>query len=169
EYAVKLDVRNIRVLKKIERLVKIIYDALPEASDKLRRQIIHSLVLLGWSKFDSGARPPSLEYIRDGTLIRVAKERERTPDEERWDAILLGYEFRYPDDFDVALIEFVDKGVLDKQSITKAATQQEEKLKQSEQLQAYREAFRLLHGGFLNNKTEVCQEIIKGFEKTSEF
>ena len=165
EYAVKLDVRNIRVLKKIERLVKIIYDALPEASDKLRRQIIHSLVLLGWSKFDSGARPPSLEYIRDGTLIRVAKERERTPDEERWDAILLGYEFRYPDDFDVALIEFVDKGVLDKQSITKAATQQEEKLKQSEQLQAYREAFRLLHGGFLNNKTEVCQEIIKGFEK----
>jgi hypothetical protein len=165
EYAIKLDVRNIRVLKKIERLVKIICEALPEASDKLKRQIIHSLVLLGWSKFDSGAHPPSLEYIRNEGLFRGASENERTPDEERWDAILLGYEFRYPDDFDVALIDFVDKGVLDKQSIIKAANEQEEKLKQGGQLQAYREAFRLLQDGFLDNKIEVCREIIKGFEE----
>ncbi len=60
EFSVKLGVRNIRVLKKIERLIQIVLRALPEITDKLQRQIVHSLVMFGGaiSTLREPAKPP---------------------------------------------------------------------------------------------------------------
>lgn len=91
EYSAKLGIKNIRVMKKIERLVGIVVSAVPNLSDDIRRQIVHSLVIFGWCKFDSGANPPPLGYLGEGALARAVERQtsKTTPseDERRWDAI----------------------------------------------------------------------------------
>jgi hypothetical protein len=165
EYSVKLGVKNIRVLKKIERLIQIVVRALPDATDKLQRQIVHSLVIFGWSHFDSGANPPSLQYLREGSLIREARGEKRTPDQERWDAIRVSYDFGYLDEFDLALLNFVANGILDEGEIRTEAAKQEAAIKRGEQSGSFADSFRLLHDSFADNADEAMHAIVKGFEQ----
>jgi hypothetical protein len=153
EYSVKLGVKNIRVVKKIQRLIRIVLEVLQNPSDHLTRQV-HSLVIFGWSQFESGANPPSLQYLREGTLLRMARDAKPTPEQERWDAIRVSYEFGYLDDFDLALLEFVENGILDEGVIRAEAAKQEAHIKLRDQAGSYESAFRPLHDSFGDNKDE---------------
>jgi hypothetical protein len=168
EYSVKLGVKNIRVMKKIERLVGIIVSAIPKVSDDVRRQIVHSLVLFGWCKFNSGANPPSLDYFGESAIAR-AVQRQSTKEapsenERRWEAILVSYDFRYPDDFDLALKRFVDTGVLDLDEVVAEASKQEASLQRSRQAGSFERSFRPLHDSFSENEDEVCNALLSGIK-----
>lgn len=165
EYSIKLGVKNIRVLKKIERLIRIVLEKLSGASDTLVRQVVHSLVIFGWCKFDSGAQPPSLQYLREGTLLRIARNDSRTPEQERWDAITTDYDFAQIDDFDLALLKTVESGIVDDDLLRTEAAKQERIIKQREQANSFSHSFDLLHNSFDDNKEEVCLAIVKGVEE----
>lgn len=164
EYSVKLGVKNIRVLKKTERLIRIVLEKLQGPSEKLVRQVVHSMVMFGWCQFDSGAHPPSLQYLREGALLRIARNQKQTPDEERWDAIRGDYDFGQIDDFDLALLESVESGIVDEGLLRTEAAKQEGVLRQREQANSFSNSFRLLHSGFGDNQDEVCRAIVKGVE-----
>lgn len=166
EYSVKLAINNIRVMKKIERLVGIVISAIPDLSDDIRRQIVHSLVIFGWCKFDSGANPPALDYFGGSALARrvqrqIAKE-PMPEDEKRWDAIRASYGFQYLDEFDSALMKFVDTSVLDIDDLVLQAKKKEATLQRNKQSGSFEKSFRLLHDSFSDNEEEVCRAMISG-------
>jgi hypothetical protein len=168
EYTVKLRIRNIRVLKKIERLADIIFQILPESEGLLERQIVHSLVMLGWCQFDTGANPPTLNYVCEGSLTRrLDREKGTKPseDEKRWDTIIEDYEFSHADDFDLALRKVVESGIVAEDEIQKAATIQQEEISRRESATSFEESFRPFHDSFADNEDEVCVSLVKGVEE----
>jgi hypothetical protein len=59
DHCEKLDISNIRVIKKIERLIRMLNEPILSKSDPdITRQVVHSMVMFGWRKLDVGAKPP---------------------------------------------------------------------------------------------------------------
>ena len=86
EYCQKLEVSNIRVIKKIERLINMLKDpVLSKFGPEVIRQVVHSMVMFGWRKLDVGANPPSIAYLQRNEFDRYLSKEQGTDDnnEER--------------------------------------------------------------------------------------
>jgi Cdc6-like AAA superfamily ATPase len=55
EDAIKLRISNIRVLKKIERLIRMVEPIVVSMDPAIMKQAVNTLMMLGWCKFDKGA------------------------------------------------------------------------------------------------------------------
>lgn len=166
-YSEKLGIKNIRVLKKIERLVSIVNPVVEDLGPSITRQAVQSLVIFGWAKFDSGAEPPPLKYLKRSSLARYMERSDgKTPDarEQRWDALISGYEFESLEEFDLALLEFVESSILDAEEMRKEAEKQDATNKRREHSASLQKAFRLLHDTFDENTDEVCAAIVSGIK-----
>jgi hypothetical protein len=67
-----LGIRNIRVVKQIERLARRVDELLIECRQTIRDQATHSLTLFGWSKYDR-ENAPKMEFLR----VRVEEDSRR--------------------------------------------------------------------------------------------
>lgn len=165
EYCIKLGVSNIRVIKKIERLVQLVVPLVAEFDPAITRQVVHSIVMFGWCKFDAGARPPPLDYLKVSSLSRyVDRKQGQQPskDEARWGEIISRYEFSNLDDFDNVLLEFVNLGVLDADEIARSARQQDELHVRQLKAGSFGSAWRIFHDSFEENEEAVCQSLMNG-------
>jgi hypothetical protein len=87
-----LGIRNIRVLKQIERLARRADEIVREFPQTIRDQATHSVTLFGWSKYDR-ANAPRMDFLRISSIERhLAHRSEKAPtqseDEAAWDTLL---------------------------------------------------------------------------------
>jgi hypothetical protein len=165
EYCIKLGVSNIRVIKKIERLVRLVAPLVDKFDVAITRQVVHSCVMFGWCVFDAGARPPPLDYLKVNSLSRYIDRKNGaapTEDEARWDKIIASYGFENLDEFDLTLLAFVRVGILDADEISRRASDQNERFTRRTKAGAFGGAFRSFHDSFADNEEEVCQSLMDG-------
>ena len=77
ESTVKLNIRNIRILKKIERLVKLVIPYLDGYEQEIIHQVVHSLTLFSWCYYchkSDGA--PSLDFVTKLTYFSYGIKKE---------------------------------------------------------------------------------------------
>jgi hypothetical protein len=154
KYCVALNISNIRVIKKIERLIRQIVPLLSQLAPELTQQTVHSITLFGWTKFQPKLAPP-FEFYRTSSIARYLDHKdgkEFTEEERRWNDALDRYQFRNMDDFDLALAKFVDTGVLDSTEISTEASKQNEKVKLTRESNALEAAWRPFHD-FIRRKS----------------
>lgn len=168
EYCTKLRISNIRVMKKIERLLSLLMPVLKDFDKEIIRQVVHSTVMFGWSKFDTGANPPPLDYLKVGSMFRyIDRKNGKAPskDETRWDSVISSYELDSLDAFDHTLLEFVKTGILDIDEITLRATEANESLLRRSQAGSFEGSWRCFHDSFADNEDEVCSSLLEGVKK----
>jgi hypothetical protein len=121
-----LGISNIRVIKKIERLVRSVEPLIADRSNAIKEQTIHSLTILGWSKYQPGLAPP-FDFYADNPYERIMKsdKKEMSDEEVSWSAITDRYKFEYLDDYDAKLLEYVRDGIPDHDAIKEAAEHQD--------------------------------------------
>ncbi len=111
-----LGIRNIRVIKQIERLARRVDELLIGFPQPIRDQAIHSLTLFGWAKYDR-ENSPKLEFLKTSSIERYLPrdDGKKPPPEEEvaWESLLSKYKFSRSDDFDLALMNYVDSMILD--------------------------------------------------------
>jgi hypothetical protein len=90
--------------------------------------------------------------------------REASSDELKWSALLDRYQFSNMDEFDRELMKFVASGVLDGAGISKAAIEQNDKLKRLKTSNSLEQAWRPLHDSFENNLPEVRRSVVDGMK-----
>jgi KAP family P-loop domain len=124
-----LGIRNIRVIKQIERLVRRIDGLLIEFPQPIRDQAAHSVTLFGWSKYD-GENSIKIEFLKVSSLERhLARRGENAPqpqEEASWESLLEKYKFGRSDDFDLSLMKYVDTMILDIDEIKSEARKLQE-------------------------------------------
>ena len=164
---ITLGISNIRVIKKIERLIRQIAPHLTRFSPELTQQAVHSLTLFGWSKFQPNTAPPFDAY-RESSLARSLRSSknglEASPDDEKWVVLLDKYRFTSMDDFDLELRNFADSGVLDILSITSRASEQNTKIESLLKTGSLEKAWRPFHDLFDANLEEVTRSIVDGMK-----
>lgn len=163
---ISLGISNIRVIKKIERLLRQIVPLFADLEAELTQQAVHSITLFGWSKFQPSLAPP-LEFYRVSSIARYLEHRhgkELTSDEQKWSDILDRYQFSNMDEFDRELVRFVDFGVLDSAIISKAAVEQSEKLARLKKANTLEDSWKPLHVSFDDNLGEVTRSVVDGMK-----
>lgn len=169
-YCIKLGIRNIRVIKKIERMILMVVPLIERFGSEMVKQTAHTLTLFGWCALDTGATPPPFEYVKQTELSRLMEHRANgtkpTDEESRWNTILHDYDFGSLDDFDVALANFVQRSVIDQEEIERSAKTVNAKREAMAKTGSYEKAWRVFHDSFADNEDEVCTALVDGFKNS---
>lgn len=163
-----LGIYNIRVIKKIERLVRDIEPLITKFDAEVFGQAIHTLALLGWSKFQP-SMAPSLEYLRNGRsedYFGLEEKQNVSPDIAAWNALLGIYKFGTMDDFDYELLKSLENGFFNPVEIEKQSTALDKVIRLKKEDGSFSEAWECYHDNFSNNQDEVLDTIYNSFKAT---
>lgn len=164
-----LGIHNIRVIKQIERLARRVDGILIDFPQRIRDQAIHSLTLFGWAKYDR-ENAPRLEFLksRSEDLLQIAESVPLSPEEGAWGSLLEKYGFRDFDEFDLALLIFVDSMILDADEILGQARNLQEQQRLGALRGASEAAWEAYHDSFNDDENRVVQELVDGTKKSYE-
>jgi hypothetical protein len=160
---IKLGISNIRVIKRIERLVRKALAALGEVSPPVREQAVHTLALIGWITF-SRETAPRMDMLSN----RVSRHMQETiggtpkdtnPREAAWRALIDSYGWHGLDDFDQVLAEGVAKGGFDEDALRRTAAELTRSVEVQAARNAQREAWAAFHDSFADNEAWVVEKI----------
>lgn len=164
ENCVKLGISNIRLMKRIERLMGIVEKILQDFDEQILKQSVNSLTLFSWTIYDPSSAP-SQDFLekRRGKLTYADEDQPVPESEAAWNALLDIYGFTAMDSLDLALMDGVHRGYFDSGRIKAEATELERKIAASKQNNAFFEAWELFHNSFDDNQDEVLDAMHESF------
>lgn len=148
ENVVKLGISNIRIIYRIKNVSQDLLRILEYFSNDIKRQALHTLTLLIWSKYDDGAIPMENIVHPESRMRRLMGAEERSEDDRKWDSKLDEYGFRTCDELDAAIVEGVERGFFDEDEIANQARQQHTRQEASAAQDALGQAWRAFHDTF---------------------
>jgi hypothetical protein len=157
---IALGIANIRIIKKIERLVQHVAPLLKDFDGMLLRQAVQSLALLGWSVYSKTG--PTLDYLREHRAKHVFGLGDGDAVSEQfieWNALLDGIGFTTLDEFDLVLLTGIERGYFDEAQIATWAAKRAEANKASQASDGFDAAWRLYTDSFDNNEIELARQI----------
>lgn len=167
EFSIILEIKNIRVLKKIEKIVKEMESYYKMFDEALVTQILHSLTLFYWCHYCSNEGAPSLELVSNLSYnfwgIGGDKDTKRDLEKERYQRILNKYKYTFTDNFDLKIAEVVKSGYLSEESFYESANIKNQEIIASKSQNSFFEAWKIYHDSFENNEEEVVNEIYNSF------
>ncbi|CAH7392756.1 conserved hypothetical protein [Vibrio chagasii] len=172
ELTTQLGIRNIRILKKIERLVTLSLPLVEDFEPEISDQVIHSLVLYVWSYFCSNSNEdiPTLEFItsKGYTLLGIGDE-EVSEQDKKWQTTLQAYGYQLTDEFDLLLAEAVKTGYFVEEDFKEKASNKNQEVVASKSEGSFSEAWRLYHDTFNDNGDEVVSGLYESFKKNCKY
>jgi len=165
-----LGISNIRIIKKIERLVVRVAPILKDFHPNVLNQAVQSLTLLGWSAHSDDAAPP-LDYLlhRRGKNYYGLQDDEKMPDDERaWNSLLDDFDFTMADEFDIELLRGIKHGYFDEAALLNQASELNKRLEAEEGEGSLRAAWDLYHDGFEDNEAELVAAICSAYRQNVE-
>jgi hypothetical protein len=167
ESSVKLNIRNIRVLKKIERLVKLVIPYLEDYEQEITHQVVHSLTLFSWCYYYHNTdEAPSLDVLIDLTSFSFEKRFAEDGDEQKkWKSIIHSYGYGETDEFDLLLSASVRTGYFIEDEIKTKASKKNKEVIATKSAGAFHIAWDLYHDSFDDNQNEVVITLYDNFKK----
>lgn len=167
ELTQKLDVKNIRVLKKIERLVNIVVPLAADYEPEIEHQVRHSLTLFSWCYYCANDGAPPLEFVTNMgyDVWELGEEKEEDEEKKRWKNLVSRYEYQHTDELDLVLSEAVKTGYIEEEMFKKEASKNNEQILASKSEGSFSETWGLYHDSFDNNEEELITKLYENFKK----
>jgi hypothetical protein len=165
KFCVSLGISNIRLIKRIERSVRMVKPSLDKLDKQVLRQAVQSLVLLGWSMYEP-QRAPSLEYLlkrRSENPFEMNKDSNAPESDAAWNALLDAYGFLTMDEFDVVLLNGVKNGFFDRHLIEERGSELDKRFKTAALDNSFQRAWAMYHDSFDDNTQDVLDAIYQSF------
>ncbi len=172
ELTASLGIRNIRILKKIERLATLALPMTKEFEPEILEQVLHSLVLYAWSYFCSNSNEeiPPLEFItsKGYTLFGIGDEKV-SDQQKKWQTTLHAYGYQLTDKLDLLLSEAVKTGYFVEDDFKKKASDKNQQIVASKSEGSFSNAWRLYHDTFHDNGDEVINSLYESFKENCRY
>ncbi|QOG21366.1 hypothetical protein [Bradyrhizobium sp. SEMIA] len=159
--AQQLDIANIRILKKLERVIRLVETHLDGLDDRIASQAVSTLVLFGWAVYAK----------KSGLLDYTLKERGRSlygfgeeelPDEKKeYEELLDAYPFSHVDEFDHVLLDGIRAGFFDVARLLHEAKRLNENYANQTLEVELQQPWELYKDSFDDNGDEVCAALIE--------
>jgi hypothetical protein len=172
ELSQKLNITNIRTLKKIERLVRLVKHKLNNLEPEVVRQIVHSLVLYGWCHYRAGDPSiPPLDYVQKiGYALFGLGEKENISDDKKaWHSKLQNYGYQVTDELDEILARAVKTGCIVDADFDKAAEEKNLQIVAAKATGSFTDAWRTYHDSFDNNQDNVISALHESFKVNAKY
>lgn len=170
ECSIKLNIKNIRVLKKIERHILQIIPYLSDYEVEITSQIIQSLSLFCWCYYchESDKKVPNLDFVCNLDSLFFDTKNE-SDDHKNWRSIIYSYGYNITDELDVLLSNFVKTGYFIEAILKDKAAKKNEEIIASKSAESFHKAWDLYHGSFDNNQDEVISTLYSSFKENIHF
>ena len=168
ELVTNLGIRNIRILKKIERLVELAMPLVQDYEPEITDQVLHSSALFSWCYYCSNSNDdiPNLEFVTSkGYSVFGIGDDEEDEKEKKWRTILQGYNYQLTDELDLVLAEAVKTGFFIEDELKAKATAKNQEILAAKSEGSFSEAWRLYHDTFNDNTDEVVNGLYESFNK----
>ncbi|WP_253445346.1 hypothetical protein [Halomonas sp. Y3] len=167
ELTQKLDIKNIRVLKKIEQLVNIVLPLCADYEPEIEHQVRHSLTLFSWCCYCANDGAPPLEFVTNlgYDIWRLGEEKEEDEEKKLWKNLVSSYEYQRTDELDLVLAEAVKTGYIEEEKFKNEASKKNEKIRASKSEGSFSETWKLYHDSFDDNEEEVIAKLYESFKK----
>lgn len=167
ELTQKLDIKNIRVLKKIERLVNIVLPLAADYEPEIKQQVRHSLTLFSWWYYCANDGAPPLEFVTNlgYDVWGLGEEKEEDGEKKLWKNLVSSYEYQHTDELDLVLADAVKTGYIEEEKFKNEASKKNEQIKASKSEGSFSETWRLYHDSFDDNEDELITKLYESFKK----
>ena len=163
---VVLEIVNIRVMRRFQRLAYGLYELLNGHNKKIFESALPSLVLFAWS-FYQPKEAPSENFLkvfnRFGHLFE--KDKKESGDEKRWRLIISATGYTIFDEFDQLILDSVKRGYFDADLIEAKAVDLDRQFQSQDQDVSFGEAWEKYHNSFACDETEVLDGMFAAFKK----
>ena len=169
EFCISLGISNIRVIKKIERLVIHVHPLLKDLDDKVFRQAVQTLTLFGWAYYSriEGDGSTFLDFAVKKFLWGSTDQSKMTDTEGQWNRILDVYGFKNADDLDLILLDGIKVGFFDEDRLVREAKKLHDLHVAQQAEVSLEQAFRPLHDFSSIIKMRSSIALSKGSKRTS--
>lgn len=163
-FALKLEIRNIRILEKICWFYGLISPLINEYESELIKGIQNSLVLFTYASFERDEKKvPPLDYIAKYGFLSHIEEKDES--KQRWSNILSDYEYAFTDELDLLLIETVKNGYVDSENFKKLANEKNESIKANAARQSFTDAWQLYHNDLDITEEKLVETLVNSFNE----
>lgn len=165
ESAIKLNIKNIRVLKQIERFVGFVTPYLSDLEPEITQQVASSLTLFAWCHYyHDGKNVPDLAYVTDTNFFLAGfHANEKTEEQKKWDSIIHNYDYSHADELDLLLADIVKTGYVVIDELTEVLKKKNAEIVASKSATSYHDAWNIYRDSLENNETEVLDALFEGF------
>ena len=162
ECIVNIRLRNIRVVSKIQRMIRLFIHECGVAGDDLK-QVIATLTLAGWVKFEAGSLA-TLEDLKEynSLMMEMAAQRDGAEPLPDWVSIPNALSYGHSDQVDRVIIEALDRGYVDPLEFAEAKAERDEELGPSRENEEFSGAWDLYHGRLDKSDAEIVDAILEG-------
>lgn len=165
----KLEIANIRILKKIERLVHEVCPHLEALDPRVTNQAVSTLVLLGWCVY--AKEDALLEYIlteRHKSRYAISN-RKLTDEQKKLDELLDAYPFGLVDAFDKVLLEAIRKGFFEIEKLIEEGKKLNGNYCNEEMRKAVQGPWDAYRDSFDDNLEEVCKGLVEAVKNYPDY
>ena len=162
----KLGIRNIRVLKKIERLVNLVLPLAIDYEPEIKDQVRHSIVLFSWCYYCYSEGAPPLEFVTNMGYDPWGLGEEEVEEQKKiWKNLVNEYGFQHTDEIDLIFAEAVRTGYIDDAEFRRQADEKNNQLLAAKSQDSFSKTWRLYHDSFDDNRDEVLERLYDSFKK----
>jgi len=158
EVARKLDIVNVRVLKKIVTVIRLLEERFKDIREEVRRESVASAVVIGWSHFDRSGAAPTTEFLRGWNSFTRSLKNEKskpTEQEEKWAARLNDAGFLHFDELDEAILNAIEQGYIQGSGYEVESRKRSRLYEKGDLEQLFRSAWERYHESFEDDAAEV--------------
>lgn len=162
----RLEINNIRVIRKIDCLARKMVPILSGIEDELVNQALQSLTLFTWCFHNTMPNVPDYDFLkrfRFEFLDSENKGKEESDDEKIWKTILKRYEYLETDEFDLQIAKMIEQGYVDEERFISEANKLNNPLLASKSLNSFAKAWDAFHDTFEDNAKEFIEGIVDSF------
>ncbi|ATC23931.1 hypothetical protein [Caulobacter vibrioides] len=160
-----LRITNIRVIKRIERHARRLEILIGDRDARVLKQAIHSMTLFAYAKYQPNIAP-SLAFIRKYNQVEDIAGGEGPVSDPAWRGLLTDYEFGRVDEFDLPILDGVERGYFDEVVLREKGQAKEAQLQLEDQDSSFSQAWRRYHDSFDDDAEAVLDETYAAFKSS---
>ncbi|MFW7524831.1 P-loop NTPase fold protein [Vibrio ostreicida] len=179
----RLDIRNIRVLKKIRTHIDTAL-CITEYDEQIKKEIVQSIIILCWCHYLHSSdkdKIPSVTFVKElnkthedsDKLEHAASIGEGDKENQRirstvWRDTLNSFGYQSVDPIVKVLLDSIEKGYIEKDKLTEICNYKQNEINIINQSSDLKDAWHLFHNSFSDNEDEVVDAFVKGMEEVVE-
>lgn len=164
---IHLGITNIRLLKKIQEIIKTLFNLTEGFHGNVHRQIIHTSIILAFCYFEKEDQKPDIEKINGWNhflINRFIKNSKIEP----WAEMLISYGLSHIDQLDLEICKFIKSGYAKDSGFLSEASKLNEVFRNKDLKDSYFSVWDLFYNSFNENEDQILGHLTTKFESALE-
>lgn len=165
EITVSLGIKNIRVLKRIDRSIDLVFHYFENAEVEIKSQLLRVTALFCWAYYCSvyDKDIPSLDFIESIDSIYLLDSKMLDDERKQWKNVLLSHNFNKLDDLNRMLAKLVRRGYIDRAEFEAVVSTANKKCIIDKNINSYKIAWDDFYYSFVDEQSLIVKRLYEAF------